>query len=261
MSKITKAVFNPSINNIAFSKSTVQSLDALVTRRKSWEATDYKKANEGLYALLADCLAIFNDKFVEGSVNDQKTLRSDLVARLKTDGVKVQKNSNTLTMFVRVVFGSDRKRAHGYAYVLKAAISNEVSAANLPQYITEQGGIEEIKRKMVVSEAALAKQAERAVAKTEVMASIEQAKVTPLAQLPMSGVTGDYAILLVKPTPDGMVSIVGVLSDVEAALFNALLAKMAARQATDNAETKALRSEVDMFALPPANDAQSQLAA
>lgn len=264
MTKSANAVFTPSINNIAFSNATVQSLDALVSRRKNWEAIDYKKANEGLYSLLADCLDIFNSKFVQASESDKKTLRLDLTARLKADGVKVQKNSTTLTMFVRVVFGSDRKRAQGYAYVLKAAISHEVSAANLPQYIANEGGIEEIKRKMIVSEAALARQAERAAAKTEVLANIEQAAVTPIAQLPLAGVTGQYALLLAKPTPNGMVSVVGVLDDVEEALYNAFLIKMAERKAISNAEAKALSKETsDLLgqSLNSANDTQAQLAA
>ena len=45
--------------------SIVQQLDVLAERRKVWEATDYKKANERLYSLLADCLEIFTDRFVK----------------------------------------------------------------------------------------------------------------------------------------------------------------------------------------------------
>jgi len=33
-----------------FSSGIVQQLDVLNERRKEWEATDYKKANDGLYA-------------------------------------------------------------------------------------------------------------------------------------------------------------------------------------------------------------------
>ena len=243
MSKSTNAIFLPTADNTAFANNIVQSLDALVTRRKTWEATDYKKANEGLYMLLADCLSTFNAKFLVGEDSDRKALRLDLSARLKADGIKVQRNSATLTMFVRFVFGSDRKRAHGYSYVLKAAISHGVTADSLPAYIVEQGGIEEIKCKMIQSEKSKAKQAELAVAKTEVVADIEQAALSPIAQLSLSGVTGKYALLLAKPSPNGLVSIVGVLSEVEEALYNAMLFKMAKRKANVNAESKALNTE------------------
>lgn len=243
-SSMTKnTVFKPTAANAAFSKIIVTQLDGLVEKRKAWEATDYRKANEGLYALLASCLDVFNSKFVNASDDDRKTLRGDLSSRLTAAGVKVQRNTTTLTMFVRFVFGSDRKRAHGYAYVLKAAISYNKSASELSDWIVSQGGIEEIKRAMVVSEKALARQAEIATAKSQVTANIEQAAITPLAQISMSNVTGKYALLLGKPSPDGVISVVAVLSDIEEALYNALLMKMAKKQADSNATTQALNTE------------------
>ena len=74
-------------------------------------------------------------------------------------------------------------------------------------------------------------------------ADIEQAAINPLAQLSLAGVTGTYALLLAKPSPNGVVSIVGVLSEVEEALYNAMLIKMAKRKANVNAESKALNTE------------------
>lgn len=256
MAKSTKAVFSPNKENLAFAGSLVTQLDTLVAKRKQWEATDYKKANEGLYSLLASCLDVFNSKFVEASDDNKKTLRTDLTARLQAEGVRVQRNTTTLTMFVRFVFGSDRKRAHGYTYVLKAAISHKVAAASLPSWIVEQGGIEEVRRAMVVSEKAKQKKAELSVAQTQVQASIEQASVVPLAKVPLSGVSGSYALLLAKPEPDGMVSIVGYLSDINEAFYNACIIKMARAKAADNAQTLALSKEgTDLLAKTASNDA------
>ena len=238
-----KAAFVPTAENLAFAGGLVTQLDGLVVKRKQWEATDYKKANEGLYSLLASCLDVFNSKFVNAGDDDKKTLRGELKNRLTSDGVRVQRNTTTLTMFVRFVFGSDRKRAHAYSYVLKAAISHNVTAADLPSWIVEQGGIEEVKRQMIVSEEAKQRQVDLAVAKAQVVANVEQATVTPLAQLPMSGVSGQYALLLAKPAPNGMVSIVGVISDVNEAFYNACLLKMARSKAADNAQTLALSKE------------------
>ena len=238
-----KAAFVPTKENLAFSGALVTQLDGLVVQRKQWEATDYKKANEGLYSLLASCLDVFNSKFVNADDNNKKTLRGELSARLKADGVRVQRNTTTLTMFVRFVFGSDRKRAHGYTYVLKAAISYEVTAANLPSWIAEQGGIEEVRRQMIVSEEAKQRKADLANAQTQVKAGIEQAVVTPLAQVRLSGVSGEYALLLAKPSPDGIVSIVGVISDINEAFYNSCLLKMARVKAADNAEALALNKE------------------
>jgi len=238
-----KKQFEPSAENLAFAGGLVTQLDGLVTKRKQWETTDYKKANEGLYSLLASCLDVFNSKFVDASDEDKKTLRAELKARLTADGVRVQRNTTTLTMFVRFVFGSDRKRAHGYTYVLKAAISYNKTAAELPSWIVEQGGIEEVRKRMIVSEAAQQRQAELATAQAEVKSSIEQATVSPLARLPMSGVSGEYALLLAKPEPDGMLSIVGAISDINAAFYNACLIRMARSKAASNAAATALSKE------------------
>ena len=246
MEKVTtavKATFVPTKENLVFSGALITQLDSLVVQRKQWEATDYKKANEGLYSLLASCLDVFNSKFVNAGDDDKKTLRGELSDRLKADGVRVQRNTTTLTMFVRFVFGSDRKRAHGYTYVLKAAISHEVTAANLPSWIISEGGIEEVRRQMIVSEEAKQRKADLANAQTQVKASIEQAAVTPLAQVRLSGVSGEYALLLSIPSPDGTVSIVGVISDINEAFYNSCLLKMARDKAADNAQTLALSKE------------------
>ena len=238
-----KAAFQPSKENLAFAGGLVTQLDGLVVKRKQWEATDYKKANEGLYSLLASCLDVFTSKFVNADDSDKKTLRGELKNRLTADGVRVQRNTTTLTMFVRFVFGSDRKRAHGYTYVLKAAISYEVTATDLPSWIIEQGGIEEVRKRMIVSEEAKQRNADLASAQAQVKAGIEQASVAPLAKFNMPGVSGEYALLLAKPAPDGTVSIVGAISDINEAFYNTCLLKMARVKAADDAQTLALNKE------------------
>ncbi|OZB49354.1 MAG: hypothetical protein B7X60_01405 [Polynucleobacter sp. 39-45-136] len=243
MANTVKAAFVPTTANLAYANKLISQLDGLVSQRKQWEATDYKKANDGLYSLLASCLEVFKSKFVDADDSDKKTLRADLTARLTADGVRVQRNTTTLTMFVRFVFGSDRKRAHGYTYVLKAAISYDISAASLPSWIIEQGGIEEVRKRMIVSEEAQQRKADLAVAQAQVKANLEQAAASPLAKLPMSGVSGQYALLLAKPEPDGMLSIVGAISDINEAFYNACLLKMARVKAADNAQTLALSKE------------------
>ena len=263
MSTSAKTVFVPSSENLQFANTIVQSLDGLSVRRQQWEATDYKKANEGLYALLADCLAVYQSKFLKGADADRKALRKELVSRLQAAKIKVQKNSTTLIMLTRYVFGSDRKRAHGYAYVLAAAISRDVAASNLPAYITEQGGIEEIKRKMVISEKAQANRNAVNAAKAEVTADIEQARITPLTTLQISGVTGNYAVLLCKPTGDGSVSVVGTLSEADVTLVKAVVQRIAKARLKDKALSAEIKKETtDLIAQSiAANDAGYKKAA
>jgi hypothetical protein len=222
--------FAPSAMNIAVADSIVQSLDALSMARDSWEQTTFKKANEGLYDLLSQCLAVFETKFIKGTKDDQRTLRSELIARLSEKKIKTQKNSPTLTLFVRFVFSSDRKRAHGYSYVLNAAISHEVTAAQLPQWIVSEGGIEEIKRKMVQSDEAKARQEKRKQAKETAEQMIVEAQVNPLATVSVDGFSpAKLNIMLAVGDVSGNFNVTYVLTEVSDGLYNALL-KQAAKQ-------------------------------
>jgi hypothetical protein len=253
---------NAEQNRAAFAGSIVQLLDALSAKRDNWERTDFKKANEGLCVLLADCLGLYNAQFVTVDTAHRKALRDGLTVKLKGAGVKVQKNTTTLTMLVRYVFSSDRKRAHGYAYVLMAALAEKVAAADLAAFIAKAGGIEEIKRKMVKSADALAKQALVKQAKSNVAAEIELAQIAPLAEVRIAGLTGDYVVLLAKPGVDGTATIVGTLSNVNEALVNALLDRMAKQRVIVDAENAALAKEApDMLATTASNDASIKKAA
>ena len=57
------------------------------------------------------------------------------------------------------MFNADRKRAQGYGNVLAAAVQEKITVEGFAEWVVEQGGVEEIKRKMVKKPEALAKQA------------------------------------------------------------------------------------------------------
>ena len=234
--------FVPSATNLAFASTIVQTLDGLSQKRITWEATDFKKANDGLYHLLGECLDAYLEKFVNASDDDRKTLRRELTTLLKAAGVTTQRNTTTLNMFVRYVFGSDRKRAHGYAYVLAAAVSHDITGAALPEWIRQSQGIEEIKRKMVKSPEAIARESLMVTAKAQVKAEIEMATITPLAQVDLA-LTGQYAVLLAMPNSNGTTSIIGALPEINSALFNELLKRMARLRVASDIESTQLGKE------------------
>ncbi len=255
MSNTTKTL---TASNVAFANSIVQQLDVLSTRRDQWEKTDYKKANDGLYALLADCLEIFNARFVKGSEDDKKALRRSLMERLKANNVRVVATSTTLTMLARFVFNSDRKRAQGYGYVLAAAVSHGIESAEFPAWVLKQGGIEEIKRLMVKKPEAIAKQQAVKAAAEAVKGDLELNTLQPLAHVGLTGLTGTYAVLLVKPSVNGGADIVGSLSDINDALVNALILRMAKAQVEAAAADKEMSKQVKQEStdLLAANDQQ-----
>lgn len=257
-----KRVFEPTKENLVFSNGIVQQLDDLVVQRKLWESTDYQKANEGLYNLLARCLEVFNSRFLKGTEDDRKTLRRDLVARLKTDGIKIQSNSTTLTVFVRFVFGSDRKRAHGYTYVLKAAISHEIQPSQFSAWLTEQGGVEEVKRQMVVDEEAITRRLTLETAKLKVLSDLEAAYTNPIAKVTVPGMSGEFGLLLVRPSPDGVSTVIAALSPLDEVLRSAMLARLSKQRVAIDSANEALKKEhSDLMALQASNDQSLQKAA
>src|SRR5574343_891780 len=214
-----------------YASGIVQQLNVLCARRQQWEATDYKKANDGLYALLSDCLGLFEQQYLHVDVLQKKALRESLVQSLTAAGIRVVKTSHTLTMLVRYVFQSDRNRAHGYANVLIAAITHGKTASELVAWIYEQGGIEEIKRALKPkTPEQLALKARQEAVKAQVQSAIHNAAQQPLATIDLQGLTGNYALLLAKPNIDGGADIVGTLSNVSDALYAALLKQMTAQQ-------------------------------
>ena len=174
------------------------------------------------------------------------------------------KTSTTLTMLARYVFNSDRKRAQGYGYVLAAAVSHSVEAKDFSAWVVQKGGIEEIKRLMVKKPEAIAKLAAVETAKVAVKGELELNTLQPLARVDIDGLTGSYAVLLAKPNVAGGVDIVGSLSEVNDALVNALILRMAKQQVAKAAADAELGRQVakehgDM--LDSANDEQQRMVA
>ena len=131
-----------------FANTTVASLDAIKQRCADWSDNEYKTATEILYGLLADCLKLYDEHFVNAHDAERKKLRLDLAAALNERRIKVQSNTTMLTMFIRYVFNSDRKRASRYVSVLTAAKSHGVTHDGLANWLRDNGGIEEVRRQI-----------------------------------------------------------------------------------------------------------------
>ena len=240
------SLFVPTATNITFARVIVKSLDELSKERKAWEATAYKKSTDGLYSLLGKGLDLFNARFMQGTNDDRKTLRLELIARLTADNIRVQRNSTTLTLFIRFVFGSDRKRAHGYQYVLKAAISHGIGASGLADWLSQQGGIEEVRRKTIVSEEALKNIADREVSLNKVKASAERAVHNPLATVKLAphGKLGEFSVMVGMPDDQGVVSIIAVLHNANAKVIGSLMNHISKERLADENENAAIAAEM-----------------
>jgi hypothetical protein len=145
MSLVAKPVVqNVTITNSPFavSQPLMQVLADLETERQAWEEGAYRTSNQALYAVLAKCLAIAS---VDSS-DLAKQRNAELEAFYKSRGYFYKKDAPLATRVVKAVFGVvDRRRLSTYSLVLREAIKQKVLAANLAEWIEQNGGIQEIR--------------------------------------------------------------------------------------------------------------------
>ena len=142
--------------NKAVAETVMISVNKLVQQRKQFEQNEYARSNACLYEIQT---GIYSN-FMEASSN--RGVLTAVVKAMKEElqlqGARVQTNTTAIGLFVRYVFRTDRQRAYNYTCALQAAMAENIAPAKLAEYFTEQGGIEECKKKFAKSEKTLAKE-------------------------------------------------------------------------------------------------------
>jgi hypothetical protein len=115
----------------------------LEARRVAIEDGVMRRANQALYQLLSDCLALAK----LASQLDPNNVRSrEIDAFLEDRNLKHGKDEPLFSKVITAVFGNvQRSRISSYRTVLKAASAAGVTASALPGWIESQGGIQEIR--------------------------------------------------------------------------------------------------------------------
>jgi len=96
-------------------KSMLKRANELCADRETFETTTLARSNAELYAILSNVYALFIQAV---DSNCLKETIKELTSVLKERGFRIQSNTPALTVFVRYVFNSDRKRAYNYASTL-----------------------------------------------------------------------------------------------------------------------------------------------
>lgn len=117
--------------------------EQLAIEREAWENTAYRTSNEQLYALLQKCYATY--KAMSGAEEEAVNLRKGLTDYINTKGYKFNAGTHTLVKIVKCVFGAERRRVSAYGIVLRTALAKDVAALDIPEFISSQGGVEEIR--------------------------------------------------------------------------------------------------------------------
>jgi hypothetical protein len=193
-----------------------QQLDNLIVQRQVWEDEVFRASNDRLYSILRDCYALY----VKAGTREQaKALTDALAQQANLKGFKFNASAHTLTKIVKCVFGADRRRASAYSIALRAAHAARVKPEDLPAYIRDRGGVEEVR----LSKGNAMKPADKAAKAADYVATSELAVVnTPAvtAQLDTAKVD-EYVLLVAQQGADGSLSVkavVSVKSVVDAAL-------------------------------------------
>ena len=196
-------------NNTTENKMKLSNVvDELVAQRQKWEDGTYAASNAELYALLGNTL----DLFIKVRRNvDLSRAVTDL---LDQHGISYNSNTSLALKIVRLVFvgkGREQKienRAYTYARVLTVASEAGITGAQLPQFIADNNGIDELRRQGKDGETD-AQKAKRARNFAEA-ALVNQSTVAPVAMAdelqPADGAR--YSLALVRKNEDGTGSIV-----------------------------------------------------
>jgi len=118
----------------------------LVKQRETWEAGTYAASNAELYALLGQTLTVLY------RVKHFTELSRGLNGLLKERGFVFTDATTTETKLLRAVFADVanpakyKQRIYVYARVLSVAFEAKITGDQLPAFIAEHGGIDEIRR-------------------------------------------------------------------------------------------------------------------
>ena len=180
-------------------------LQRLHDKRTTWQNGAYKRSNDELYGILAECHTLLVQ--LRGEVK----LRKKLNAALEKMGCKVRSNTSIELKVVRAVFGIENKRTHAYVRVLQLAKTEMPKDWTLQEWIEDHGGIEEVRRKPKSGPSA----ADRAKQYRELAeAKLPNAKTIGTRFKPDNSLQpddgGDYAysVALVRVDADGKASLV-----------------------------------------------------
>jgi hypothetical protein len=183
-------------------------VDELIAQRQKWEQGTYAASNAELYTLLGNTLELFLK--VRSNVGLSKAV-TDL---LNTYSIQHNSSTSLALKIVRLVFvGKGREktienRAYTYARVLTVATEAGITGEQLPQFIADNHGIDELRRQNKDGETD-AEKAKRARDYADAALVSETAISDVIMSDSLQPVDGArYSLALVRKNEDGSGSIV-----------------------------------------------------
>lgn len=220
------------------SVNAYKEIEALVAAKGEWETTVYRTSNDQLYTLLQRCYELY--KHMCQTSDTAKQLVADVDQYLADKEYKVAASSHTLAKIVKAVFGVDRRRVSAYSIALRAALAAKITVADLPMYIRNSGGVEEL-RLAKSPNAKSPKQKAAEAKKTLSHNAIAKLKLDMLAGKVDEAKVGSQHVLIVTQGADGRYDLHGIVSSDTA--VNTALAALYSQQAKLAAEAAPERDQ------------------
>ena len=117
---------------------------SLVADQEIWLNGVHRTANEQLYVILQRCYHLYS-LMASDKVQNEK-LKAAIERHNNERTLGIDTKSHTMTNIIKVVFGADRRRASSYSSALRVALAEKVEVQDLPKFLRDAGGVEEVRR-------------------------------------------------------------------------------------------------------------------
>lgn len=258
----SKATVQKAISrSAAIIDNTMQRIADLAVIREAWETTDLNRSNEGLYALIVECVCLYRE-MVSG--DDLRAKKQGLNDYMNLRGIQVKSDSPLTLKIIRCIFGSqDRRRISSYHTALRVAIAEKWAAEDVASEIKSRGGIQELS---LQRPGALTAKAKAEAASAAVLNSnIATLRDDRLLQSFDTSHIGDHAVALLTLNSDGSYDVHCVVRSSSAVTATLAAYFSANKQAleklrveAEQAEATARLDELVEAAAQAANDAQQE---
>ena len=128
----------PVINN------AYNTIVSLVADQEIWFNGVHRTANEQLYVILQRCYHLYSLMASDKAQNEN--LKAAIERHNNERNLGIDTKSHTMTNIIKVVFGADRRRASSYSSALRVALAEKVEVQDLPKFLRDAGGVEEVRR-------------------------------------------------------------------------------------------------------------------
>ena len=117
---------------------------SLVADQEIWLNGVHRTANEQLYVILQRCYHLYSLMASDKAQNEN--LKAAIERHNNERNLGIDTKSHTMTNIIKVVFGADRRRASSYSSALRVALAEKVEVQDLPKFLRDAGGVEEVRR-------------------------------------------------------------------------------------------------------------------